>query len=82
MVKVLKLVQRKLIPYSALINRARGPYEEIFVLTFKACKPNTVRSMHLECQNKYFPYGPKPWLIRALLYTYTNKIVYDEILPS
>ena len=45
----------------ALINRARGPYEEIFVLTFKA-------------------YGPKSRLIRALLYTYTNKIVYDEIL--
>ena len=24
----------------ALINRARGPYEEIFVLTFKAYGPN------------------------------------------
>ena len=39
-------------------------------------------SMRLECQNKYFPYGPKSRLIRALLYTYTNKIVYDEILLS
>ena len=26
----------------ALINRARGPYEEIFVLTFKAYGPNEV----------------------------------------
>ena len=49
--------------YYAVINRARGPYEEIFVLIFKA-------------------YGPKSRLIRALLYTYTNKIVYDEILLS
>ena len=40
------------------------------------------RSMPLECQNKYFPYGPKSRSIRALLYTYTNKIVYDEILLS
>ena len=45
----------------ALINRARGPHEKIFVLTFEA-------------------YGPKSRLIRALLYTYTNKIVCDEIL--
>ena len=29
----------------------------------------------LEVQNKYFPYGPKSRLIRALLYTYTNKTV-------
>ena len=29
--------------------------------------------LRLECQNKYFPYGPKSRLIRALLYTYTNK---------
>ena len=68
--------------YCALINRARGPYKEIFVLTFKAYGANAVRSMRLECQNKYFPYGPKSRLIRALLYTYTNKIVYDEILLS
>ena len=68
--------------YYALNNRARGPYEEIFVLTFKAYGPNAVRSMRLECQNKYFPYGPKCRLIRALLYTYTNKIVNDEILLS
>ena len=40
--------------YYALINRARGPYEEIFVLTFKAYGPNAVRSMRLERQNKYF----------------------------
>ena len=39
-----------------------------------------MRSMRLECQNKYFAYGPKSRLIRALLYAYTNKIVYDEIL--
>ena len=38
----------------AFINRARGPYEEIFVLAFKAYGPNEVRSMRLECQNKYF----------------------------
>ena len=49
--------------YYALINRARGPYEELFVLTFKA-------------------YGPKFRLLRALLYTYTNTTVYDEILLS
>ena len=35
-----------------------------------------------ECQNKYFQYGPKSRLIIALLYTYTNKIVNDEILLS
>ena len=64
----------------ALINRARGPYEEIFVLTFKAYEPNAVRFMRLECKNKYFLYGPKSRLIRALLYTYTNNTVYDEIL--
>ena len=63
------------VQYYALINRARGPYEEIFVLTFKAYGPNAVRSMHLKCQNKYFPYGPKSRLIRALLYTYPNKTV-------
>ena len=62
-------------PDYAVINRARGPYEEIFVLTFKAYGPNAVRSMRLECQNKYFSYGPKSRLIRALLYTYTNKTV-------
>ena len=68
----------------ALINRARGPYpgpyEEIFLLTFKAYGPNAVRFMRLKCQNKYFPYRPKSRLIRALLHTYINKIVYDEIL--
>ena len=51
----------------ALINRARGPYEEIFVLTFKAYGPNAVRLMRLECQNKYFPYGPKSRLIRGII---------------
>ena len=56
--------------------------EEVFVLTFKAYGPNAVRSMCLECQNKYFPYGPKSRLVRALLYAYTNKIVYDESLLS
>ena len=66
----------------ALINRARGLYEELFVLRFKAYGPNAVRSMCLECQNKYFLYGPKSRLIRALLYTYTNITVYDEILLS
>ena len=64
-----------LVKYYALINRARGPYEEILVLTFKAYGPNAERSMRLECQNKYFPYGPKSRLIRALLYTYPNKTV-------
>ena len=34
--------------------------------------------LRLECQNKYFPFGPKSRLIKALLYTYT-KIVYNEI---
>ena len=68
--------------YYALIDRARGPYEDIFVLTFNAYEPKKVMSMRLECQNKYFPYRPKSRLIRALLYTYTNTIVYDEILLS
>ena len=57
-------------------------YEEIFVLTFKAYGLNAVRSMHLECQNKYFPYGLKSRLTRALLYTYPNKTVQDETLLS
>ena len=30
------------VQYYALINRARGPYEEIFVLTFKAYGPHAV----------------------------------------
>ena len=68
--------------YYAHINRARGLYEEIFVLTFEAYEPNEVRFIRLECQNKFFPYGPKSRLIRALLYTYTNKIIFDEIIPS
>ena len=59
----------------ALINRARSPYEEIFLLKFKAYGLNAVRSMRLECQNKYFPYGTKSRLIRALLYTYPNETV-------
>ena len=63
------------VPYYAVIDRARGPYEEIFVLTLKAYRPNAVRSMRLECQNKYFPSEPKSRLIRALLYTYPNKTV-------
>ena len=66
----------------ALIDQARGPYGEIFVLIFKAYGLNEVRSKCLESQNKYFPYGPKSRLIRALLYSYTNKIVYDEIALS
>ena len=57
------------VQYYALINRARGPYEEIFVLTFKAYGRNAVS------QNIYFPSGPKSRLIRALLYTYPNKTV-------
>ena len=35
---------------------------------------NSVRSMDLKCQNKYFPYGPKSRLIRAFLYAYRNKM--------
>ena len=34
-----------LLKYYALVNRARGPYEEIFVLTFKAYGPNAVIMM-------------------------------------
>ena len=34
--------KKKTTKYYALINRARGPYEEIFVLTFKAYGPNAV----------------------------------------
>ena len=68
--------------YYVLINRAKGPYEKIFVLTFKAYGADAVRSMRLKCQSKYFLYGPKSRLIKALLYTYTNKIVYDGILLS
>ena len=51
-----------------------------YLLTFKAYGPNEVTSMRLECQNEYFPYGPKSRLIRALFYTHTNKTVYDETL--
>ena len=42
--------------YYAPINQARGPYEEIFVLTFDAYGLNAMSSMSigLECQNKYF----------------------------
>ena len=63
--------------YYALINRARGPYEEIFVLTFKAYGPNAARSMRLERQNKYFPYGSRSRLIRALLYTHIHKLIFQ-----
>ena len=63
--------------YYALINRARGPYVQIFVLTFKGYGPNAVKSMRLEGQNKYFPYGPRSRLIRALLYTHINKLIFQ-----
>ena len=49
----------------ALINRAGGPCEEIFVMTFKAYIPNEVRCMPLECQNKYFLYGPESRLTES-----------------
>ena len=74
-VRALRSYLKLICEYYALIDRARGPYEEIFVLTFKAYGPNAVRSMRLECQNKYFPYGPKSRLIRALLYTNPSKTV-------
>ena len=35
--------------YYALINRAGGPYEEMFVLTFKAYGPN-----NFQCQNNKY----------------------------
>ena len=60
--------------YYALINRARGPYEEIFVLTFKAYGPNAVRSMRLECHSKYFSYGPKARLTRAWFISFVTFI--------
>ena len=62
--------------HNALINQARDPYEEIFVLTLKVYGPKAVRSVRLECQNKYFLNGQKSRLIRALLYNYTNKIKF------
>ena len=62
---------------SPLINRVQGPYEEIIVLTFKAYGPNAVRSMRLERQDKYFLYGPRSRLIRALLYTHINKLIFQ-----
>ena len=49
--------------------------QEIFVLTLKAYGPNALGSMCLECQNKCSPYEPRSRLIRALLYTYTNRPV-------
>ena len=36
------------------VGREQGPYEEIFVLTFKAYGSNAVS---LERKNKYFTYG-------------------------
>ena len=59
--------------FRLLVLKCAGSYSRVF---------NVFRSMRLDCQNKYFPYGPKSQLIRALLYTYTNKIVSDEILLS
>ena len=41
-----------------------------------------MRSMRLDCQNKYFPYGPKSRLIRALLHTYTQIKQYKINLYS
>ena len=48
-------------------------------MIFNAYGLNAVRSGR---QNKYFPYGPKSRLIRALLYTYPNKTVRGETLLS
>ena len=48
--------------YALYINRARRPYEEIFVSTFKAYGPNA----------KYFLYGSSFRLRTAILYTYQN----------
>ena len=47
-----RILQAMLQDIYAVINRARGPYEEIFVLTFKEYGSNAVTSMRLECQNK------------------------------
>ena len=43
-------------------------------------RSNAVRFMRNEIQNKYkyFPYGPSYGLIRALLYTYTNKLISNH----
>ena len=48
-----------------LLNRVRGPYKEIFVLTFKAYGPNEVSSQ---------------LLIRAFIYTDANKPVLAQRL--
>ena len=64
----------------ALIYGARGSYEEINICS--DIQGVWTEVMRLECQNKYFPIEQKPRLMRALLYTYANKIVYDEILLS
>ena len=39
----------------------------------------TERSERLERQNKYFPYGPRSRLIRALLYIHINKLIFHAI---
>ena len=53
--KCLDLKVRGSKDYDGLINTAQNPYEEIFLLTFKAYEANAVKSMCLEHQSKYFP---------------------------
>ena len=47
----------------------------MLLLTEQEVHTRCVRSIRLERQNKYFPYGPSSRLIRALLYSYPNKPV-------
>ena len=74
-----KISIQKVVRYT-LNNQARGQYEEIFVLTFKAYGPNEVRFMRLECQNKYFLCGPKSRLISAMVQQ-RNNLKTEHLLP-
>ena len=58
-----------------LLNRARGPYEEIFVLTFKAYGPNAVRSMAPWMSEKVFPVWTEISVNKSFIVYLHNKIV-------
>ena len=63
--------------YYALINQARGPYEEIFVLTFKG-RPYGPNAVSESMSEQIFSVWTESRLITALLYTYPSKTVQDE----
>ena len=58
----------------ALINGARGSYEELFVLTLKMFVLNVVNEVHTPLRSEQiFPVSTELSLKKSFLYMYTNR---------